>query len=265
MASQATGDGQLAITVTFALGTDLDTAQVLVQNRVAVAESRLPEEVRRIGVTVRKSSPDMLMVIHLLLAGRLARPALHLELRDAAGARRARPARRRRRRAHLRRARLCDAHLARPGEGRLAQPDRRRGRRGAARAERPGRLRRGEPAAGAASRAPSSSTSRRSAGCPIRASSATSSSRPTPTAASRGSRTSPGSSSRRRTTPPTAISTSARPCRSWSSSGPARTRSTTAERLIATMEELAKSFPPGAALRHRLQPDRVHRRIGRAR
>jgi HAE1 family hydrophobic/amphiphilic exporter-1 len=65
MVSQATGDGQLQITVTFALGTDLNTAQVLVQNRVAVAESRLPEEVRRIGVTVRKSSPDMLMVIHL--------------------------------------------------------------------------------------------------------------------------------------------------------------------------------------------------------
>ena len=51
--------------MTFALGTDLDAAQVLVQNRVAVAESRLPEEVRRLGVTVRKSSPDMLMVIHL--------------------------------------------------------------------------------------------------------------------------------------------------------------------------------------------------------
>ena len=65
MTSQATSDGQLAITVTFALGTDLDNAQVLVQNRVAVAESRLPEEVRRIGVTVRKSSPDILMVIHL--------------------------------------------------------------------------------------------------------------------------------------------------------------------------------------------------------
>jgi HAE1 family hydrophobic/amphiphilic exporter-1 len=65
MVSQATSDGQLQITVTFALGTDLNTAQVLVQNRVAVAESRLPEEVRRIGVTVRKSSPDMLMVIHL--------------------------------------------------------------------------------------------------------------------------------------------------------------------------------------------------------
>jgi len=65
MISQATGDGQLSITVTFALGTDLDTAQVLVQNRVAIAEPRLPEDVRRVGVTVRKNSPDMLMVIHL--------------------------------------------------------------------------------------------------------------------------------------------------------------------------------------------------------
>src|SRR5918994_2761429 len=63
--SQATGDGQLSLTVTFALGTDLDTAQVLVQNRVAIAEPRLPEDVRRLGVTVRKNSPDMLMVIHL--------------------------------------------------------------------------------------------------------------------------------------------------------------------------------------------------------
>ena len=65
MVSQATGDGQLSLTVTFELGTDLDAAQVLVQNRVAIAEPRLPEEVRRLGVTVRKNSPDMLMVIHL--------------------------------------------------------------------------------------------------------------------------------------------------------------------------------------------------------
>ncbi len=65
MASQSTGDGGLSLTITFALGTDLDIAQVLVQNRVAVAEPRLPEEVRRLGVTVRKNTPDMLMVIHL--------------------------------------------------------------------------------------------------------------------------------------------------------------------------------------------------------
>ena len=65
MYSQSTGDGRMTLTVTFALGTNLDMAQVLVQNRVAVAEPRLPEEVRRIGVTTRKSSPDLLMVVNL--------------------------------------------------------------------------------------------------------------------------------------------------------------------------------------------------------
>lgn len=63
--SHATGDGQLVINVTFRIGTDLDIAQVLVQNRVAIAEPRLPEDVRRLGVTVAKNSPDMLMVLHL--------------------------------------------------------------------------------------------------------------------------------------------------------------------------------------------------------
>lgn len=65
MNSQATADGNLQITVTFALGTNLDTAQVLVQNRVAIATPRLPDDVKRIGVTVTKNSPDMLMVVHL--------------------------------------------------------------------------------------------------------------------------------------------------------------------------------------------------------
>ncbi|MEO0994077.1 MAG: efflux RND transporter permease subunit, partial [Pseudomonadota bacterium] len=66
MASQSTGDGNMTLNVVFQLGTDLDDAQVLVQNRVSVAEPRLPEEVSRIGVTTEQSSPDMLMVIHLL-------------------------------------------------------------------------------------------------------------------------------------------------------------------------------------------------------
>ena len=65
LSSQATSDGALAITVTFELGTDLDEAQVLVQNRVAIAEPRLPEEVRRIGVTVNKSTPDLLLVVQM--------------------------------------------------------------------------------------------------------------------------------------------------------------------------------------------------------
>ncbi|OCC23407.1 RND transporter [Croceicoccus estronivorus] len=65
MSSQSTGDGQVTITVTFKIGTDLDAAQVLVQNRVAVATPRLPEEVQRFGVVTRKTSPDFLMVVNL--------------------------------------------------------------------------------------------------------------------------------------------------------------------------------------------------------
>ncbi len=65
MTSQSTSDGAMSLVVTFKLGTNLDTAQVLVQNRVATALPRLPEEVRSIGVTVTKQSPDLMMVIHL--------------------------------------------------------------------------------------------------------------------------------------------------------------------------------------------------------
>jgi HAE1 family hydrophobic/amphiphilic exporter-1 len=65
MSSQSTGDGKLTITVTFRLGTDLNTAQVLTQNRVADALARLPDTVQRLGVQVEKSSPNILMVVHL--------------------------------------------------------------------------------------------------------------------------------------------------------------------------------------------------------
>ncbi|HSE78734.1 MAG TPA: multidrug efflux RND transporter permease subunit [Alphaproteobacteria bacterium] len=66
MSSYSTSDGAMQLTVTFRAGTDLDIAQVLVQNRVAIATPRLPEEVRRLGVTTRKSSPDLMMVVHML-------------------------------------------------------------------------------------------------------------------------------------------------------------------------------------------------------
>lgn len=65
MSSQSTGDGRTVITVTFKLGTNLDEAQVLVQNRVALAEPRLPEEVRRQGVVTQKTSPDFLLIANL--------------------------------------------------------------------------------------------------------------------------------------------------------------------------------------------------------
>src|SRR3954466_4217623 len=65
MSSQATPDGVMALTVTFKLGTDIDKAQVQVQNRVSQALPKLPEEVRRLGVTTTKQSPDLTMVVHL--------------------------------------------------------------------------------------------------------------------------------------------------------------------------------------------------------
>jgi multidrug efflux pump len=66
MGSQATADGRLTLTVTFKLGTDPDKAQQLVQNRVSQAESRLPEEVRRLGITTVKGATDLTMVVHLV-------------------------------------------------------------------------------------------------------------------------------------------------------------------------------------------------------
>jgi multidrug efflux pump len=66
MQSQATTDGRMTLTVTFKLGTDPDLAQQLVQNRVQQAEPRLPEEVRRLGITTVKSAVDFTMVVHLV-------------------------------------------------------------------------------------------------------------------------------------------------------------------------------------------------------
>lgn len=65
MSSQSTADGKLTLTITFALGTDLDNAQVQVQNRVTRTQPKLPEEVTRIGITVDKASPNLTMVVHL--------------------------------------------------------------------------------------------------------------------------------------------------------------------------------------------------------
>src|SRR5215212_4150049 len=66
MSSQSTSDGVLTLTVTFRVGTDPDLAQVQVQNRVSQALPRLPEEVRQLGVTTVKSSPNFIMVVHLV-------------------------------------------------------------------------------------------------------------------------------------------------------------------------------------------------------
>ncbi|HEY0789649.1 MAG TPA: efflux RND transporter permease subunit, partial [Chthoniobacterales bacterium] len=66
MASSSASNGQMQLTITFKLGTDLNIAQVLVQNRVSLAEPQLPQEVRALGITVQKQSPDIMMVINLV-------------------------------------------------------------------------------------------------------------------------------------------------------------------------------------------------------
>src|ERR1700687_1637249 len=65
LTSQSTGDGKLTVTVTFQIGTDLNVAQMLTQNRVQDALPRLPEDVQRLGVQVRKSTPNILLAVHL--------------------------------------------------------------------------------------------------------------------------------------------------------------------------------------------------------
>src|SRR3954453_9974827 len=66
MSSKSTNDGQVYIDVTFKLGTNLNMAQVLVQNRVAIAEAKLPDEVKRQGVTTKKKSPSILLCVNLI-------------------------------------------------------------------------------------------------------------------------------------------------------------------------------------------------------
>src|SRR6201984_3488055 len=65
MNSQSTGDGNLTITITFRIGTDLNISQMLTQNRVQDALPRLPEDVQHLGVQVRKATPSILLAIHL--------------------------------------------------------------------------------------------------------------------------------------------------------------------------------------------------------
>ena len=132
MSSQSNNDGSYTLDVTFKLGTDVNMAQVLVQNRVAIAEPTLPDVVRTIGVTVKKRSPDILLVVNLYSednpeTGEPYYDQLYMsnyatiQLKDALARRGGR-----RRRGDLRRAGLQHAGLAGPGQAAVAEPDGRR-------------------------------------------------------------------------------------------------------------------------------------------
>ena len=129
MSSQSNNDGSYTLDVTFKLGTDVNMAQVLVQNRVAIAEPTLPEVVRTIGVSVKKRSPDILLVVSLYSednpeTGKPYYDQLYLSnyatihIKDALARRGGR-----RRGGGLRRAGLQHAGLARPGQAAVAEPD----------------------------------------------------------------------------------------------------------------------------------------------
>lgn len=147
MLSQSTGDGSMTLSVTFKLGTDLDAAQVLVQNRRRrrrTAPSRGGQPAWRDHAQVLARPDDG----HShAVPGRLARPALHLQLRAHPDRRPARPDRGRRQRDGVFRTRLLDPHLARSRARGRARTDRGRGRLGPARQQRPGRLGHAEPPA----------------------------------------------------------------------------------------------------------------------
>ena len=89
MSSQCTNDGTYTLTVTFKLGIDLNMAQVLVQNRVALAEPILPDLVKRTGVTVKKKSPNVLMIVNLFSPDEQPRQPLPEQLRHDPDPRRA--------------------------------------------------------------------------------------------------------------------------------------------------------------------------------
>ncbi len=181
MSSQSTSDGKLTLTITFALGTDLDNAQVQVQNRVTRTEPKLPEEVTRLGITVDKASPDLTMVVHLTSPDNRYDMLYLSELRGAQREGRTGPPRRRRRRPVVRPRRLFAARLAGPEQGRLAQPHRHRRGQRHPRAEPPGRRRHPGRAAGAEAIPASSCRSAPRVAWSPRKSSRTSSSAPAPT------------------------------------------------------------------------------------
>ena len=130
MSSQCTNDGAYNLTVTFKLGTNLDMAQVLVQNRVSMAMPTLPDMVKQTGVTTKKKSPNIMLVVNLVSPdGRYDQLYLS-NYRHDPGQGRVGPAGRRGRRGLPRPARLQHAGLAESRQAGQPQSDRRRrGRR----------------------------------------------------------------------------------------------------------------------------------------
>ena len=244
--SNATGDGRFTIAVTFELGTNLDIAQVQVQNRVAIAQPRLPvgraQHRRHRGQGLARPDDGRAP----LFARQVARHALHLQLRQLPRHRRAEPHQRRRLDHRVRRPRLLDARLARSRSPAVARADDGRCRHRVAGAERPGRLGRAEPAArGPAARVPGGGAdagpARRSR--PVRRHPRQADARRRGPPEGRGA----GWSWRRSTTPPTPTSIAIPPSHWASSSFRAPTRSPPPRRSRRRWTSSPRTSPKGSS------------------
>ena len=265
MSSQATSDGQLALTVTFELGTDLDTAQVLVQNRVAIAEPRLPEEVRRhrrhgAQELARHADGDPPQLARRLAAtSSTSRNYATLQVRDVlarldgVGDVRVFGARDYAMRIWLDPEKVAARNLT---AGDVVAALRAQNVQVAS-----GVL--DQPPVAAAGRLPAQRQDARPAARRRASSSNIVVKTDEDGRVTRVARRRPRRARRRRTTPPTATSTSA-PAVPLADLPAARLeRARDRRRLIATDGGARRGLPAGPRLRHRLQPDRVHRRVGR--
>ena len=115
MSSTSANDGTSTITITFQTGYDLDIAAVDVQNRVATAQGRLPAAVNNTGISITKANSNFVLAAGFIFAGPLgSRRHVHLELPGRIRFGRVEARAGRRQRHYLRRAQVCDAHLAGP-------------------------------------------------------------------------------------------------------------------------------------------------------
>ena len=251
------------INVVFKPGVDIDQAQVLVQNRVAVAQPRLPEDVQRLGIVVRKASPDLMMVVHMVspdgsrdqqYISNYATLYVKDVLTRVEGVGNVHG---------VRRARLLHARLARSRARRRPQHDGRRGGAGDPRRQPAGRRRRHQPGAGRVARRlhPVGADARpphRARG--VRQHRAARRDRRLGDAAARRRR---ASSSARRTTRSTPTSTTRTPPRSRIFQRPGSNALSTSDGVKAAMEEPEEELPARHRLHGRLQSDRVHPGLGR--
>ena len=261
MSSNSSSSGILSIQVTFEIGTRIDDAAVNVNNRVKQVEPRLPEEVRRQGVSVERGIVVVPAGPRLLFARRPVRRPVHIELRDAERAGPAEAPARHDQRADLRRQGLRDAHLGQAGSSRPAQAHAGRRRRRDQRAERA--ILGGQGRTGPDQQGPGPGLHDHGAGAPLRRQAVRRHHRPRRSERRRrcACPTSRASSWDPRITTSSAASTASRPRWSASSCSRARMRSKSRRACAHSLAGMATKFPEGLSLRRALRHHALRRSV----